>query len=84
MQHGFTEDNLKELRFAVFQLQRESEEANGRYVQIINQILREFLEEVERGPREVDTEVSLLMSACDTIFDWALLLGRYFMCCWRY
>lgn len=87
MQHGFTEDNLNELQFAVFQMQRESEVANSRYVQIVDQILREFLAAVEAGPREVDAEVSWLtawqvyapyLTAC------MFLVGRISVCCWTY
>lgn len=57
MQHGFTEDNFKELLFAVHQLLREDEEANERYARIVRQILREFMEKVGTNQREVDREV---------------------------
>lgn len=56
--HGFTEDNFRELRFAVNQLMAENEVANERYARIVRQILREFMEEVDANLRQMDSEVS--------------------------
>jgi hypothetical protein len=57
-QHGFSEDNLRELLFAVNQLLREDEVASERYVRIVRQILREFMREVNANRQEVEEEVS--------------------------
>lgn len=58
VQHGFTEDNLEELLFAVLQLLQEGEEPGTRYVQIIDQIFQEFLAEMKADASKVNTEVS--------------------------
>lgn len=57
LQHGFSEDNLKELLFAILQLLRESEEPVVRYTAVVDQILQEFDELQQSGLVEVDTEV---------------------------
>ena len=63
--HGFTEDNFRELRFAVNQLMTENEDANERYARIVRQILREFMEEVDANLRQVDSEVRCLEGMCE-------------------
>ena len=56
-QHGFSDDNLRELRFAVEQMRRLSEEAVPRYVQIVDQVFKEFFAEVNTDRGVVDIEV---------------------------
>lgn len=58
VQHGFTVENLEELLFAVLQLVKEEEEPSTRYVQIIDQIFKEFLTEVKADRMKVNSEVS--------------------------
>ena len=58
LQHGFSEDNFRELLFAVNQLLREEEVANERYARIVRQILKEFMQDVNANSREVESEVS--------------------------
>lgn len=50
---------MRELEFAIHQMLREAEEGNGRYAQIIRQVLKEFIQEVETDQMVVETEVSL-------------------------
>lgn len=72
LQHGFSEDNLKELQYAVHQMQREGEKTNERYVKIIDQIFREFFDKAKTGLIEVDPEVSQCAGMdenCDVIID---------------
>ena len=56
-QHGFSSDNFKELLFAMKQLLSEREKPTVRYARIVDQILLELRERVQRGSVKVDSEV---------------------------
>ena len=53
---------MRELLFAILQLEREQETPKTRYTEIIDQVLVQFAQLVERSSVEVDTEVSFLHS----------------------
>ena len=80
VQHGFSEDNLKELLFAVLQMVRQNETATVKYGEVVEQIFQEFLALLDISDIEAEEEVSWLWKLIESkhLFQMCVLCVQLF------